>query len=85
MFGENHGAIGAAVRFFSDLAIRRGLPEAVGERSKKWPHAVRIEHHKNRALVWHPLEETIDGETVKFYRQAEDETHWPEIKRKVTA
>jgi len=31
-------------------------------RSKKWPHIVRIEHHKNKALVWHPLEETIDGE-----------------------
>ena len=26
-------------------------------RSKNWPHAVRIEHHKNKALVWHPLEE----------------------------
>jgi hypothetical protein len=41
-------------------------------RSKKWPHAVRIEHHKNKALVWHPLEETIDGEIVKFYAEAED-------------
>jgi hypothetical protein len=41
-------------------------------RSKKWPHAVRIEHHKNKALVWHPLEETIDEETVKFYAEAED-------------
>ena len=37
-----------------------------------WPHAVRIEHRKNKALVWHPLEETIDGETVKFYAEAED-------------
>jgi hypothetical protein len=33
---------------------------------------VRIEHHKNKALVWHPLEEIIDGETVKFYAEAED-------------
>lgn len=42
-------------------------------RSKKWPHAVRIEHHKNnKVLVWHPLEETIDGETIKFYAEAED-------------
>jgi hypothetical protein len=41
-------------------------------RSKNWPHAVRIEHHKNKALVWHPLEETLDGETVKFYAEAED-------------
>jgi hypothetical protein len=30
MFGENHGAIGAAIRFFSDLAVQRGLPESGG-------------------------------------------------------
>ncbi|RTE67817.1 hypothetical protein BHE90_017809, partial [Fusarium euwallaceae] len=41
-------------------------------RSKNWPNAVRIEHHKNKALVWHPLEETLDGETIKFYAEAED-------------
>jgi len=35
-------------------------------RSKNWPHTVRIEHHKNKALVWHPLDETIDGEIVKL-------------------
>ncbi|MBR0713413.1 hypothetical protein [Bradyrhizobium liaoningense] len=23
-------------------------------------------------MVWHPLEETLDGETVKFYAEAED-------------
>ena len=40
-------------------------------RSKKWPHAIRIEHHKNKTLVWHPLEEEIEGETVKFYVEAE--------------
>ena len=28
MFGEHHGAVGAAVRFFSDLAIQDGLPES---------------------------------------------------------
>jgi hypothetical protein len=33
---------------------------------KKWPHAMRIEHHKDKALVWHPFEETVDGEVVKF-------------------
>jgi hypothetical protein len=33
---------------------------------------VRIEHHKNKALVWHPLEDTVDGEIVKFYAEAED-------------
>ena len=41
-------------------------------RSKKWPHAVRIEHHKNKALVWHRLEEIVAGEIVKFYAEAED-------------
>ncbi len=39
-------------------------------RSKNWPHAVRIEHQKNKALVWHPLEETVDDEIVKFYAEA---------------
>jgi hypothetical protein len=49
-------------------------------RSKNWPHAVRIEHHKNKALVWHPLEETLDGETVKFYAEAEDVlSHLPKL------
>jgi hypothetical protein len=33
---------------------------------------VRIEHHKNKALAWHPLKETIDGQTVKFYAEGED-------------
>ena len=27
-------------------------------RSKEWPNAIRIEHHKTGELVWHPLEET---------------------------
>jgi hypothetical protein len=40
-------------------------------RSKKWRHAIRIEHHKTGALVWHPLEEVVDGEMVKFYGEAE--------------
>ncbi|MFY9953051.1 hypothetical protein [Bradyrhizobium sp.] len=41
---------------------------------------MRIEHHKNKALVWHPLEETIDGETVKFYAEAEDIlSHLPKL------
>ncbi|UGY12354.1 hypothetical protein HAP48_0027245 [Bradyrhizobium septentrionale] len=29
-------------------------------------------HHKNKALVRHPFEETHDGETVKFYAEEED-------------
>jgi hypothetical protein len=41
---------------------------------------VSIEHHKNKALVWHPLEETIDGETIKFYAEAEDIlSHLPKL------
>jgi hypothetical protein len=49
-------------------------------RSKKWPHAVRIEHHKNRALVWHPLEESVDAETIRFYAEAEDIlSHLPKL------
>ena len=39
-----------------------------------------IEHHKNKALVWHPIEKTIDGETIKFYAEAEDIlSHLPKI------
>jgi hypothetical protein len=40
-------------------------------RSKEWPNAIRIEHHKTGELVWHPLEETIDGATTRFYEDAE--------------
>jgi hypothetical protein len=40
-------------------------------RSKEWPNAIRIEHHKTGELVWHPLEETVRGETTKFYEDAE--------------
>src|SRR5271156_4867236 len=40
-------------------------------RSKDWPNAIRIEHHKTGELVWHPLEETVDNVTTKFYEDAE--------------
>src|SRR5271170_6357373 len=40
-------------------------------RSKEWPNAIRIEHHKTGELVWHPLEETVDNVTTKFYEDAE--------------
>ena len=40
-------------------------------RSRGWPNAIRIEHHKTGELVWHPLEETIDGTTTNFYDDAE--------------
>jgi hypothetical protein len=40
-------------------------------RSKDWPNAIRIEHHKTGELVWHPLEETVENVTTKFYEDAE--------------
>ena len=40
-------------------------------RSKDWPSAIKIEHHKTGAVVWHPLEEVTDGGVVKFYEDAE--------------
>jgi hypothetical protein len=40
-------------------------------RSKEWPNAIRIEHHKTGELVWHPLEETADNVTTRFYEDAE--------------
>ncbi len=40
-------------------------------RSKGWPNAVKILHHKTGATVWHPLEDTVDGTLVKFYPEAE--------------
>jgi hypothetical protein len=40
-------------------------------RSNDWPDAIRIEHHKTGELVWHPLQETVSGETAMFYADAE--------------
>jgi hypothetical protein len=40
-------------------------------RSKDWPNAIKIEHHKTGAVVWHPLEEVTDRGTAKFYEEAE--------------
>ena len=40
-------------------------------RSKEWPSAIKIEHHKTGAIVWHPLEELTDAGIVKFYEDAE--------------
>jgi hypothetical protein len=40
-------------------------------RSKEWPSAIKIEHHKTGAVVWHPLEEATDDGVVKFYEEAE--------------
>jgi hypothetical protein len=41
-------------------------------RGKQAPGAIKIEHHKTGAVVWHPLEETTDQGTVKFYEDAEE-------------
>jgi hypothetical protein len=40
-------------------------------RSADWPSAIKIEHHKTGAVVWHPLEEMTDAGLVKFYEEAE--------------
>ena len=40
-------------------------------RSKEWPNAIKIEHHKTGAVVWHPLEEETEAGLVKFYEDAE--------------
>jgi hypothetical protein len=40
-------------------------------RSKDWPNAIKIEHHKTGAVVWHPLEDGTDNGVVRFYEDAE--------------
>jgi hypothetical protein len=40
-------------------------------RGKDAPTAIKINHHKTGAVIWHPLEETTDDGTVKFYGDAE--------------
>jgi hypothetical protein len=40
-------------------------------RGKDAPKAIRIFHHKTGAVILHPLEDTIEGETVLFYADAE--------------
>jgi hypothetical protein len=40
-------------------------------RSKESPSAIKIEHHKTGAVVWHPLEEATDSGIVRFYEDAE--------------
>jgi hypothetical protein len=40
-------------------------------RGRQAPDAIKIEHHKTGAVVWHPLEESTDSGTVKFYADAE--------------
>ena len=40
-------------------------------RGKSAPAAIKIEHHKTGAVVWHPLEELTATGVVKFYTDAE--------------
>jgi hypothetical protein len=40
-------------------------------RGKAAPTAVKINHHKTGAVVWHPLEEITEEGTTKFYSDAE--------------
>jgi hypothetical protein len=40
-------------------------------RSNEVPNAIKIEHHKTGAVVWHPLEERTEAGVVKFYEAAE--------------
>jgi hypothetical protein len=40
-------------------------------RGREMPTAIKVEHHKTGAEVWHPLEETTDDGVVKFYEEAE--------------
>lgn len=37
-------------------------------RSPEWPNAIKIEHHKTGATVWHPLQ---DEDGTLFYADAE--------------
>lgn len=41
-------------------------------RNSKAPTVIRIQHHKTKAIVLHPLEERLpDGTVIKFYEEAE--------------
>jgi hypothetical protein len=40
-------------------------------RGQSAPNAIKITHHKTGAVVWHPLEETTEHDTVRFYSDAE--------------
>ena len=40
-------------------------------RSAEAPDAIRIEHHKTGEHIWHPLEETVENEVVKYAEEAE--------------
>jgi hypothetical protein len=68
-------AAGAAVICFEWLQrpenVLAGYVRWSDYRSHDAARAIRIEHHKTGAVVLHPLEETISGENVRFYADAE--------------
>jgi hypothetical protein len=75
---NEHGrpeAAAAAVICFEWLQrpenVLAGVLRWTDYRSKEWPNAIKILHHKTGATVWHPLEDTVDGVAVKFYSEAE--------------
>ena len=73
---DQPGAAAAAVICFEWLQrpenVLAGYLRWTDYRSPEAPNAIRIEHHKTGAVVWHPLEETADGGVVKFYADAEE-------------
>jgi hypothetical protein len=40
-------------------------------RGKDAPNAIKINHHKTGAVIWHPLEEVTEEGLIKFYADAE--------------
>lgn len=66
------GAAAAAVICFEWLQrpenVLAGYLRWSDYRSKEWPNAIKIEHHKTGAVVWHPLE---DEDGTKFYADGE--------------
>jgi hypothetical protein len=70
------GAAAAAVICFEWLQrpenVLAGYLRWTDYRNAEWPNAIKIEHHKTGAVVWHPLEEMTDTGLVKFYEEAEE-------------
>ena len=62
------GAAAAAVICFEWLQrpenVLAGYLRWTDYRSAEWPNAIKIEHHKTGAVVWHPLQEMIERPCV---------------------
>ena len=52
--------------------VLAGKVSWTGYRSEKAPTSIRIEHHKTKAEVLHPLEEVTPDGKVLFYAEAEE-------------